>query len=115
MQVNMRFSLGFFKPSSTFDFGSSIRAFGIPGAGGAFAYADPDAQIGFAYAPNKMGFHPWNDPREKALREALDRSLKKMGGSPVPFWMYRGGEWPESLTILRNRCLSTYIVIHHGQ
>ena len=31
------------------------------------------------------GFHPWNDPREKALREALDRSLKKMGGSPVPF------------------------------
>ena len=24
MQVNMRFSLGFFKPSSTFDFGSSI-------------------------------------------------------------------------------------------
>jgi CubicO group peptidase (beta-lactamase class C family) len=81
MHVNMRFSLGFFKPSSTFDFGSSIKAFGIPGAGGAFAYADPDAQLGFAYAPNKMGFYPWNDPRDKALREALDRSLKKMGGS----------------------------------
>ncbi len=85
MQVKMRFSLGFFKPSSTFNFGSSIRAFGIPGAGGAFAYADPEAQIGFAYAPNKMGFYPWNDPREKALREALDRILKKMGGSPAPF------------------------------
>lgn len=69
---------------SLFDFGSSIKAFGIPGAGGAFAYADPDAQIGFAYAPNKMGFYPWNDPREKALREAVDRSLKKMGVNPVP-------------------------------
>jgi CubicO group peptidase (beta-lactamase class C family) len=77
MQVKMRFSLGFFKPSSTFNFGRSIKAFGIPGAGGAFAYADPDAHIGFAYAPNKMGFYPWNDPREKALREALDRCLTK--------------------------------------
>lgn len=85
MQVKIRFSLGFFKPSSTFNFGRSIKAFGVPGAGGAFAYADPDAQIGFAYAPNKMGFYPWNDPREKALREALDRSLKKMGGSSAPF------------------------------
>jgi CubicO group peptidase (beta-lactamase class C family) len=85
MLVKMRFSLGFFKPSSTFNFGRSIKAFGIPGAGGAFAYADPEAQIGFAYAPNKMGFYPWNDPREKALREALDRCLKKMGGSSAPF------------------------------
>src|SRR2546422_8109346 len=34
-------------------------------SGGAFAYADPDAQLGFAYAPNKMGFYPWNDPRDK--------------------------------------------------
>ena len=83
MQVNMRFSLGFFKPFSTFDFGRSMKAFGIPGAGGAFAYADPEAQIGFAYAPNKMGFYPWNDPREKALRDALYRCLKERGDIPV--------------------------------
>jgi len=31
----------------------------------------------WAYAPNKMGFYPWNDPREKALKEALDRCLTK--------------------------------------
>jgi CubicO group peptidase (beta-lactamase class C family) len=77
MKVNMSYSLGFFKPSPAFRFGSSVKAFGTMGAGGSFGFADPDAQVGFAYAPNKMGFYMWNDPREQALRDALGRCLER--------------------------------------
>jgi len=83
LHINTCFSLGFFKPSAGFHFGSSMKAFGTMGLGGSFGYADPDAQVGFAYAPNKIGFYPWDDPREKALRDALYRCLKKKGAIPV--------------------------------
>jgi CubicO group peptidase (beta-lactamase class C family) len=82
LHINTCFSLGFFKPSADFPFGSSVKAFGTNGAGGSFGYADPDAQISFAYAPNRMGFYMWNDPREKVLRDALYRCLKKRRDIP---------------------------------
>ena len=75
--VDTLFSLGFMKPFPAFNFGISEKAFGTPGLGGSFGYADPDTQVGFAYAPNKMGFHMWDDPREKALRDALSRCLQR--------------------------------------
>ena len=75
MKTDMSYSLGLFKPSSAFRFGTDEKSFGTPGAGGSFGFADPEAQVGFAYAPNKMGFHVWDDPREKALREALYNCL----------------------------------------
>jgi CubicO group peptidase (beta-lactamase class C family) len=71
------FSLGFLRTGPDVWFGSSQRAFGAPGAGGSFAFADPDAHVGFAYVMNKLDFHLTNDPREKALRDALYRAMKQ--------------------------------------
>jgi hypothetical protein len=72
------FSLGFLRPGPTVWFGSSERAFGAPGAGGSFAFADPDARVGFAYVMNKLDFHLENDPREKALRDAVYRAIGRL-------------------------------------
>jgi CubicO group peptidase (beta-lactamase class C family) len=71
LHVDTTFSLGYIKPFPKFSFGSSDKAFGTPGAGGSFGFADPDTGIGFAYAMNKAGFHLYNDPRELALRQVL--------------------------------------------
>jgi CubicO group peptidase (beta-lactamase class C family) len=69
------FSLGYIRPGPHVAFGSSARAFGHPGAGGSFAFADPDAHLGYAYVMNKMDFHLMDDPREKALRDAIYRAI----------------------------------------
>jgi CubicO group peptidase (beta-lactamase class C family) len=74
-QADTSYSLGFNKPTSAWVFGSSSNAFGTPGAGGSFAFADPDIGVGFAYVMNRMGAHPFSDPRELALRQALFRDV----------------------------------------
>jgi CubicO group peptidase (beta-lactamase class C family) len=75
LKVDTAFSLGFVRPHGPLRFGSSARAFGHPGAGGSFAFADPDRDVSFAYVMNRLGFHLNDDPREKALRDALYRCL----------------------------------------
>lgn len=79
LRTDTVFSLGFMKPHSRFDFASSGRAFGTPGAGGSFGFADPDARLGMAYVMNRMGVHLVDDPREKSLRDAVYRSVAKFG------------------------------------
>jgi CubicO group peptidase (beta-lactamase class C family) len=75
LKAEAAFSLGFARPTRRFMFGSSERALGHPGAGGSFGFADPDLGVGFAYAPNLLGHRLRDDPREKALRDALYRAL----------------------------------------
>jgi CubicO group peptidase (beta-lactamase class C family) len=70
------FALGFMRPGPEVSFGSSRRAFGAPGAGGSFAFADPDARLGYAYVMNKLDFYLFDDPREKALRAAVYRAVR---------------------------------------
>lgn len=75
MFLDMSFSLGFGKPTSKFVFGSNGKAFGWPGLGGSFGFADPDTGVGFGYVPNKLGYHAHSDPRELALRQAVFRDV----------------------------------------
>jgi CubicO group peptidase (beta-lactamase class C family) len=77
------FALGFLRPGPDVFFGSSPRALGSPGAGGSFAFADPDAHLGYAYVMNKMAFYLFNDPREKALRDALYRAMARLTPRPA--------------------------------
>ena len=51
--------------------GAGPNSFGHPGAGGALAFADPDAGLGFAYVMNAMQFHPQGDPRSQGLVKAV--------------------------------------------
>ncbi len=67
-------SLGFAKPDAGFPFGSP-SAFGTPGSGGSFGFADPQTGIGYAYVLNRLGSKQGTDPRELALRDALFQSI----------------------------------------
>lgn len=70
------FSLGYLKPAPEYPFGSSAdAAFGTPGNGGSFGFADPDTRIGYCYAPNRLGWGFPMDERDIAIREALYREV----------------------------------------
>jgi CubicO group peptidase (beta-lactamase class C family) len=70
LKGDVRFSLGFMRPSQLLPFGGE-RSFGSPGAGGAMGFADPDAEIGYGYVTSQMGTSLQGDPRDVALRTAL--------------------------------------------
>ena len=73
--VDSAFRFGFMKPFPLLPFGTSDRAFGHSGSGGSFAYADPDSGVGYAYAMNRNGYGLPTDPREIALRTALEQAI----------------------------------------
>ncbi len=79
LRIDVSYSLGFSKPSRAIRFGTDERSFGAPGVGGSFGFADPTARIGYAYVLNKMGAYMYDDPREKAVRDALYRCLQRAG------------------------------------
>ena len=70
MKGEAQFSLGFMKSNPGFPFGNP-GSFGAPGAGGSLGFADPQAQIGYGYVPNRKGVTMGGDPRDVALRNAL--------------------------------------------
>ena len=74
LKGEVRFSLGFMKPSPVWPFGGP-RAYGSPGSGGSLGYADPETGIGYAYVTSQMGTSLTGDPRDVALRRALDAAL----------------------------------------
>lgn len=84
LRRDMNYSLGYCKPSSSFRFGSSSRAFGTPGAGGSFGFADPDLQLGFAYAMNRMDFYLVQDPRELRVSRAAEACAARVAERPLP-------------------------------
>jgi len=71
----IQFSLGFMKSTAVWPFGSA-RSFGSPGAGGSIGFADPDTGIGYAYVTSQMGTALTGDPRDVALRDALNQALR---------------------------------------
>lgn len=78
----VQFSLGFMKPSASLPFGSSGRAFGSPGAGGAMGFADPATGVGYAYVTSQMGTRLNGDPRDVALRDALHAAIAAIPSAP---------------------------------
>ena len=75
LRGDVRFSLGFMKPGPAWKFGGA-SAFGSPGSGGSLGFADPGTGIGYAYVTSQMGTHLTGDPRDIALRDALDSMMR---------------------------------------
>ena len=69
-KAEVEFSLGFMKTNPGFPFGNP-GSFGMPGAGGSLGFADPQAQIGYGYIPNRKSVALAGDPRDVAIRAAL--------------------------------------------
>jgi CubicO group peptidase (beta-lactamase class C family) len=69
-----RFGIGFQLSQPERPLGPNPGAFGHFGAGGSLGFADPEAGIGFGYTMNRYG-HLWQDPRNRALIDALYASL----------------------------------------
>lgn len=79
----VRFSLGFMKPSPVWPFGSE-SSFGSPGAGGSLGFADPELGIGYAYVTSQMGTALTGDPRDVALRDAVYSCVKRASYRETP-------------------------------
>jgi CubicO group peptidase (beta-lactamase class C family) len=76
LKGEVRFSLGFMKPSPLWSFGSPA-SYGSPGSGGSLGFADPTEGIGYAYVTSQMGTTLTGDPRDVALRDALYHAIRR--------------------------------------
>ncbi len=70
-----RFGLGFQLTQPERPLGPNPRSFGHFGAGGALAFADPDAGLVLSYAMNRSGPR-WQNPRNRELIDAAYLSLR---------------------------------------
>ncbi len=69
-----RFGLGFQLTQPERPMGPNPGSFGHFGTGGSVGFADPEAQVAFAYVMNRGG-PQWQDPRNRALIEAVYGAL----------------------------------------
>jgi CubicO group peptidase (beta-lactamase class C family) len=81
LRVDVVYSLGLSKPVPLCVFGSSDKAFGTPGFGGSFGFADPDTGIGFAYVMNRLGLSPVQ--RSTRTRPAPSSIPRRAGRTPT--------------------------------
>lgn len=72
---HFRYSSGFMLNNKHFSLGTNPRSFGHPGLGGALAFADPDAELGFGYCGNRIYAIDNNGPCGTALVDAMYQSL----------------------------------------
>lgn len=67
--------LGLWLSGPNGSYGPNPRAFGHDGFGGSCGLADPEAGVSLGYVMNRMGPHIADDPRKKALVDALYSAL----------------------------------------
>ncbi len=72
LKMDTRFSMGFMlnQKAEAGRFGPGKRSFGHNGAGGSFAFADPDVGLSYGYVMNRMGSYLLMDPRSQRLIDA---------------------------------------------
>jgi CubicO group peptidase (beta-lactamase class C family) len=75
LKGEVQFSLGFMKPTVVWPFGGA-SSYGSPGSGGSLGFADPVSGIGYGYVTNRMGTALTGDPRDGALRNALETAIR---------------------------------------
>jgi len=82
LQMETAFSAGFMRDpvdargrKTRTKFGPSLTAFGHPGAGGSFAFADPEHGLAFAYTMNQMEPGVLPNPKSLRLIDALYAAL----------------------------------------
>jgi CubicO group peptidase (beta-lactamase class C family) len=75
LHADAQFSLGFMKPSAALPFGGA-SSYGSPGAGGAMGFADPHADVGYAYVTSQMGTRSTPLSPLSRARHSWRRSVK---------------------------------------
>jgi CubicO group peptidase (beta-lactamase class C family) len=73
---HFRFGTGFMLNNPYFKLGGNPRSFGHPGLGGANAFGDPDAKLGFGYCCNRVHAIDETGPCATALINAAYESLE---------------------------------------
>jgi CubicO group peptidase (beta-lactamase class C family) len=74
LDLDLQFGLGFFVPSSLLQLGGP-RSFGHFGAGGSVGWVDPDADLAFGYAMNRMDLGLAGDLRSYSLVNACYEAI----------------------------------------
>ena len=76
LTADMYYSYGFEKPFKEWEYARTHSAFGSFAVGGSLAFCDPEDGVAYAWITNTLGTGKWDDPREKAVRDAFYACLE---------------------------------------